>query len=257
VYVFSSVVRITLMSAGSLPNPSDQGTLDVTHALADPTRYGIYRSIVDAAGEPMTVLDVAQRFSLHPNVARMHLQKLVDVGLVQSDTRKSAGGGRPARIYRLGPTVTSIQFPPRDYQLLASLTLRVVDDLAGDGAGVLQRVGLEMGREEGRRALARDNVDPVAGPPERTLESLVKTCADLGLYPRIETSDNSVRVEIRNCVFRELSSQHPGLVCSMHTALLQGILEAYFGEVDLVAEPAISSGNSSCLFQATVPLTRR
>jgi predicted ArsR family transcriptional regulator len=242
------------MSADPLPTPSDQNTLDVTNALADPTRYGIYRAIVDAAGDPLTVLDVAKRFSLHPNVARMHLQKLVDVGLVQSDTRKSAGGGRPARIYRLGPRVASIQFPPRDYQLLASLTLQVVDDLPGDSSSTLERVGLEMGREEGRRALGRDNVDPGTSSAQQVVDSFKKTCADLGLYPRIENGDGRITVEIRNCVFRELSARHPGLVCSMHTALLRGILEAYFGEVGLDAQPAISSGDAACFFRVTVPL---
>lgn len=241
------------MKAGAEPTPSDQRTLDITGALADPTRYGIYRAIIDAAGEPLTVLEVAERFSLHPNVARMHLQKLVDVGLVASDTRKSSGGGRPARTYRLGSEVANLQFPPRDYQLLASLTLQVVDNLADKDGAVLERVGLEMGREEGRRALDRDRLDPTTAPPGRTLESLARTCADLGLFPRIETQDDRIVVEIRNCVFRELSPRHPKLVCGLHTALLRGILEAYFGTIALAAEPAIFAGESACLFRASIP----
>ena len=241
------------MDSGPARSAADQRTLDLTGALADPTRYAIYQAIVEAAGEAVTVLDVAERFSLHPNVARMHLQKLVEVELVESETRKSPGGGRPARTYRLGRAAT-IQFPPRDYQLLATLTLQVMDNLDSDDGNLLERVGVEMGREEGRRALTRDRLDPASAPVERTLESLTKTCAELGLFPHVEQADGSVTVEIRNCVFRELSPQHPQLVCGLHTALLQGILEAYFGEVALDARPAIFAGEAACLFRATVSL---
>jgi predicted ArsR family transcriptional regulator len=111
-----------------------------------------------------------------------------------------------------------------------------------------------MGREEGRRALTRDRLDPVSAPVATTLESLAKTCADLGLYPHVEQTDGAVSVEIRNCVFRELSPEHPKLVCGLHTALLRGILEAYFGEVSLDARPAIFAGEAACLFRATVLL---
>lgn len=242
------------MSTGSSSIPSDQRALDLTGALADPTRYAIYRALVDAAGEPLTVLEIAERFSLHPNVARMHLQKLVDVGLVQSDTRRSAGGGRPARIYRLGSEVATLQFPPRDYQLLASLTLQVVDNLARDDSGLLERVGIDMGREEARRALARDHLDPTRASLERRVDSLRRTCGELGLSPRIEASEESVQIEIRNCVFRELSPRHPQLVCGLHTALLRGILEVYFGDVGLDPRPAIFAGEASCLFKATIPV---
>ncbi len=242
------------MSSEPSPTPSDQRALDLTSALADPTRYAIYRALVDAAGEPLTVLEMAERFSLHPNVARMHLQKLVDVGLLQSDTRRSPGGGRPARIYRLSTEVTTLQFPPRDYELLASLSLQVIDILARDDAGLLERVGAAMGREEALRALAHDHLDPARATLEHRVESLRRTCGELGLSPRIETNGDSVQVEIRNCVFRELSPRYPQLVCGLHTALLRGILEVYFGDVALDSRPAIFAGESSCLFKATIPI---
>lgn len=232
---------------------SPEETLDITGALGDPTRYGIYRTIVEAAGEPLTVADVAERFSLHPNVARMHLQKLVDTGLVTADTRRSKGGGRPARIYMLSDRVASLQFPPRDYQLLASLALRVVGSLTDEDPGVLDRIGSELGREEGRRALAQHGLDPAHHDLQTLLDNLTHTAVRLGLYPRIEQhTDGSVDFEIRNCVFRELSSAHPELVCRLHTAMLQGLVEEYVSRFRLEGGPAISSGASSCMFTLTL-----
>lgn len=233
--------------------PTTEQTLDITSALSDPTRYGIYQSVVDAAGEPLTVAEVAQRFSLHPNVARMHLQKLVDVGLVSSDTRKSQGGGRPARIYRVSERVANLQFPPRDYQLLAGVTLQVLRTLSAEQPEVLERVGYDLGREEGRRALRQEGLDPGSRDLDTLLESFGRTCAALGLFPRIDREgEGGVHVEIRNCIFRELSTRYPELVCTLHTAMLRGILETYLEEFELDARPAICAGENSCLFSVTI-----
>ena len=54
----------------------------LTAVLADGTRYRIYRSIVERPGAEVTVADVAEQFGLHPNVARMHLGKLEQAGLL-------------------------------------------------------------------------------------------------------------------------------------------------------------------------------
>src|SRR5665811_312644 len=228
---------------------SPEETLDITGALGDPTRYAMYRAIVDAAGEPLTVSEAADRFSLHPNVARMHLQKLVDVGLVVADIRRTKGGGRPARIYTLSKRVANLQFPPRDYQLLAGLALSVVDTLTAETPELLDKVGYELGREEGRRALKRDGLDPGHHEVNALLDSLTRTAVALGLYPRVDRhADGSVDLEVRNCVFRELSSQHPDLVCRLHTAMLQGLAEEFVATFQLEGKPAISAGAASCRF---------
>jgi predicted ArsR family transcriptional regulator len=224
-------------------------TLDLTGALGDPTRYGIYRTIVEAAGEPLTVSQIADGFSLHPNVARMHLQKLVDVGLVVSDTRRSKGGGRPARIYMLSTRVANLQFPPRDYQTLANVALSVVGRLTSDDPTLLEQVGRELGREEGRQALKRGGLDPAHHDMEVLLDSLSRTASDLGLYPHIEKQDDgSVEFEVRNCVFREISSERPDLVCRLHTAMLEGLVQAFVTSGILEGTPSISSGGRTCRF---------
>ena len=243
-----------LMEAGSETSLahvlSPEETLDITGALGDPTRYAIYRAIVDAAGEPLTVSQVAEKFSLHPNVARMHLQKLVDVSLVVADSRRSKGGGRPARIYTLSKRVANLQFPPRDYQLLATLALNVISSLTAEEPQLLDRVGRELGREEGRRALRRDGLDPSHHGLNALMESLTRTAVALGLYPRIEKrADGSVDFEVRNCVFRELSSEHPSLVCRLHTAMLQGLVEESVPAFRVDGTPAISTGGATCSFR--------
>ncbi|MDX1510459.1 MAG: helix-turn-helix domain-containing protein [Nitriliruptorales bacterium] len=70
----------------------------VRRALDVPTRAGIYRHLqVEAA--PLSAKDVAERFGLHPNVARNHLDVLAEAGLAITGRRKQPAGGRPARVY--------------------------------------------------------------------------------------------------------------------------------------------------------------
>ena len=58
----------------------------VTSAFGDPTRRDIYLAIRDAP-DGVTATEVAERFALHPNVARHHLEKLSAGGYVTVDVR--------------------------------------------------------------------------------------------------------------------------------------------------------------------------
>lgn len=227
--------------------------LDLTAALADPTRYGIYQAVVRAAGEALTVAEVSGQFNLHPNVARMHLQKLVDVGLVRADIRKSKGGGRPARTYHLSNQAAELQFPPRDYRSLAAMALQAISSPSQDPMGALELAGAALGREEGLRGLRRDDLDPTRATLDEVLESLRVTCERLGLFPRIESHENGrVDFEIKNCVYRELSAQFPGLVCRLHAAVLRGMLDEYLLGMELEAKPASSSDANACSFMVRI-----
>lgn len=241
---------MNLSPVGILPK---RAVLDLTGALADPTRYGIYQAIIEAAGEALTVVQVAGRFNLHPNVARMHLQKLVDVGLVSADTRKSKGGGRPARTYRLSNQAAELQFPPRDYRSLAAMALQAIISPNQSPMEALELAGADLGRQEGRRGLKRDDLDPGRATLDEVLESLRTTCMRLGLFPRIERSSNGhADFEIKNCVYRELSAQFPGLVCRLHAAVLRGMLDEYLLGMELEAKPAPNPDNNSCSFMVRI-----
>src|ERR1700733_2567159 len=68
----------------------------VAAAFGDPTRRDIFLHVRAAPGG--TASEVASTFSLHPNVARHHLQRLVDGGYLRVETgRKAPGAGRPSK----------------------------------------------------------------------------------------------------------------------------------------------------------------
>src|ERR1700689_4913896 len=77
----------------------------VTSAFGDPTRREIYLHVRSHPGT--TASEVATAFSLHPNVARHHLDRLSAGGYLEVSVERSptAGAGRPSKRYRsAGPT---------------------------------------------------------------------------------------------------------------------------------------------------------
>ena len=165
--------------------------------------------------------DVAGEFGLHPNVARMHLAKLEQAGFLATGFRRAPGGGRPAKLYRLSDKVVTFGFPPRRYELLSRLALDALS--AGGTRDDALRVCREAGVAEGRRALAGD-----AEPPRDRAaagELVAQVAEEQGLLPEVGWRDGSLSVIVNNCSFRELSGADPDLVCAMHRAFLEGILQ--------------------------------
>jgi predicted ArsR family transcriptional regulator len=214
--------------------------------LADDTRYRIYRSIAERPEDDVTVADVASRFRLHPNVARMHLAKLEQAGFLLTGFRRSRGGGRPAKLYRLSETVITFGFPPRRYELLSRLALHAL--AAGGSRDDALRVCREAGATEARLALAGETRLPAEG--EAVAELVRRIAEDQGLVPEVAWQDGGLQVIVNNCAFRELSGADPDLVCAMHRSFLGGVLEvvtAGFGELHIEPDECrISCGHRRC-----------
>jgi predicted ArsR family transcriptional regulator len=219
---------------------------ELSAVLADDTRYHIYRAIAEQPGADVTVADIAERFHLHPNVARMHLSKLEQAGFLSTDLRKASGGGRPARLYRLSDKVVTFGFPPRRYELLARLALAA---LSVDGSvEKADQASREAGISEGRRVIAERRRPPRT--QNDIAEVLRRVAEDQGLLPELVWHDDALSITVHNCAFRELSGGDPDLVCGMHRSFLEGVVEvvmASFGPVTYsVAEKSISCGADCC-----------
>ena len=94
--------RLPRVEAPSGPT-GEEFSAAVTAATAmfgDPTRRRIYLAARDAL-EGITAAEAAERFELHPNVARHHLDKLAAGGYldVAADAREGKSG-RPSKRYR-------------------------------------------------------------------------------------------------------------------------------------------------------------
>lgn len=135
--------------------------LKITGVLSDPTRYYIYKYISQKHNY-VTVQEIADEFNIHPNVARLHLSKLEDVNMLKSETKKTGKGGRPSRLYVLSQDVIQLQFPFRDYQLLAQIAFNSLLSLGSAGEKALYETGKQFGKELMQQHMHRLNVSAEA-----------------------------------------------------------------------------------------------
>jgi len=192
--------------------------------FGDRTRRGVYRHL-RGVSEPLTASEVAEVFGLHRTVARAHLEKLTELGLVEAGIRRRAGGGRPAKTYVLTGERLEVMLPPRRYERLSRLLLRLIDstvepEVAADAAFDLGRAfGAEIAAE-----IAGDGVQP----PVRLAPRAVAAWMDAAGYS--VTLDDGAKgvlaVEIRNCVYSELAKEYPDIVCPFDRGTVCGMLGA-------------------------------
>ena len=64
--------------------------------LSLPTRAAILSTLLKTG--PKTVKEIADTFAIHPNVARAHLDLMVEAGFLSTETQRRTKG-RPAKVY--------------------------------------------------------------------------------------------------------------------------------------------------------------
>jgi predicted ArsR family transcriptional regulator len=114
----------------------------VTAAFGDPTRREIYLFVRSNPGA--TASEVATRFSLHPNVARHHLERLATGGYVEVTMERAAGtgAGRPSKRFRVIGNDPTLDLLTRRDDLLVLLLQEALQLLGPSAAeGMAERVG--------------------------------------------------------------------------------------------------------------------
>ena len=191
--------------------------LEVHKALADDTRYRLYRYI-GLAARPVSVREMSRRLSLHPNTLRPHLRRLEEAGLISREVRKTAAVGRPQTLYSVRAAEGE---EGRDYRLLAEMLCGLVR-----GRAALQQAQ-SLARQWGSYLVAQGGPKPgVRLPARRNMAILQEAMARAGFQPRFrrEAGNSTVEVTLRDCPFRDLADDHRDLVCTLHRGLVEGMV---------------------------------
>lgn len=201
----------------------DQQVGDLASSLGDATRRGIYITTRESA-EPVTTSEIAELFAIHANVARHHLDHLVEDGYLKVSHRRrpgkrGPGAGRPAKHYEVTQKEVSLQFPVRRYDLLAELLARMVQRLAPDTASaVAEEVGLEYGRQ-----LAAEIGFPEDAEFETAARAVAQAMTAVGFGTEAHIDDRLLVTY--SCPFADTASNHPDIVCSLDRGIVMGLLE--------------------------------
>jgi predicted ArsR family transcriptional regulator len=169
-------------------------------------------SVMRDLGRAASVEEIAGALDVHPNTVRFHLRRLVEDGSAEQTVDTRAGRGRPRSLFR-----AVADRGGRNYLMLARMLAQTAAE-SGD-AKLAERTGRSWGRQLLAEAGARPSKRPakVAAHLETVLDSI-------GFAPRIEREGDGLRVDLRHCPFLEVAREQPGLVCGMHQALIQGVL---------------------------------
>lgn len=206
-------------------------------ALNDKTRAALYFHVSDS-NRDVSRDDAAQALGLPRRIAAFHLDRLVDVGLLEVTFKRLSGktgpgAGRPSKLYRCCAPRVEVGFPPRNYELLARiLAMEVEERDSGSGRGHRERGAQAIGASIGRAARAEAGY---GATPQLLHAALMEKLAEHGFEPFLH-SDKTVR--LRNCPYHEMARENSELICSLNLSLMLGV-EDGLGDAQLrpVLEP--------------------
>jgi predicted ArsR family transcriptional regulator len=217
----------------------------ITSAFGDPTRRDIYLWARDIDGG-VTAGEAAERFELHPNVARHHLEKLAAGGYLEVASERVSTGtaGRPSKRYRATAQAMHLEFPVRHDDLLVTLLGKALSRLpVAEAEAMAEEVGAEYGRA---MAATVQRVDD----PARSFRSALHTVADAltahGFAAHAESRDGRLRIISEHCPFGDAAIEHP-VICAVDRGMVRGMLDALYGDTHPSTDASVAMGDDVCV----------
>jgi predicted ArsR family transcriptional regulator len=196
-------------------------TWEVTGRDPEVVQLGASRTrtleVLQDAGQPLGVHEIAELVGLHVNTARFHLDGLVDVGLATRSREARSEPGRPRSVYAAKPN--GRQVGQRSYRLLSQILTSFLASAVAEPA----EASVEAGRAWGRYLTDRPApFQHVAA--EEALARLMRILTEIGFEPDAAGTVKKRQINLRHCPFREIAKEHHEVVCSIHLGLMQGAL---------------------------------
>ena len=216
----------------------------LTSAFGDRTRRDIYLFARESE-RGITAADAAERFALHPNVARHHLDKLAAGGYLEVTLERAehGGAGRPSKRYTASSEGLTLDFPARRDDLMVTLLGRALALLPSEQAEAMAQ---EVGEEYGRMLAA--HMAPEEG--HRSFRSALHAVADAltahGFAAHAEARGGSLAIISEQCPFGETASQHP-VICAVDRGIVRGMLAGLYGPTSPETEAARAQGDAVCV----------
>jgi Predicted transcriptional regulator len=194
-------------------------------ALGEPVRRALYRYVV-AQPDPVNRDQAAEGSGVARHVAKFHLDKLVDDGLLEVEYRRLSGrrgpgAGRPAKFYRRSSRELTVSLPERHYELAGRLLARAIIDADRDGAPVgdaLRDAARDTGRGLGQKARQKAGA---RASRSALLAATTDVLSECGYEPRSDATG----MTLVNCPFHALAQEYTELVCGMNLELMNGLVD--------------------------------
>lgn len=224
-----------------------EAVAQLTTAFGDATRRSIYLRCREAGDGGVTASEVAEEFELHSNVARHHLDKLVEGGYLVGESVRVGGqpAGRPSKRYRPSSKDVVLSYPARRDDLLARLLAQALETLEpAQAAALAEQVGHDYGR-----AVAAD-IRPGAGPTSfrKALAIVGSALTDHGFEATVQADGRwHATITAAHCPFGAAALDHPHLFCALDRGMVRGMLSALYGETSPETMASLPGGDTCCV----------
>ena len=234
-------------SNGLSPGAFSATVSAITSAFGDPSRRQIYLFAHDAQ-HGVTAAHVAERFGLHPNVARHHLDKLAAGGYLEVAVAHPAGGGagRPSKHYLATAEQTRLDVNVRADDLVLALLGKALAALPTPIAEALaEEVGVEYGTAMASGLRGSDDV----ATGQRSLRSALHAVADAltahGFAAHTESRNDQLRIVSNHCPFGDVAIDNP-VICAVDRGMVKGMLTALYGDTQPLTQESLPHGDGFC-----------
>ncbi|HRW37334.1 MAG: helix-turn-helix domain-containing protein [Acidimicrobiales bacterium] len=228
------------------PTEFSSAVTAITSAFGDPTRRQIYL-FVHEHPEGVTASEVAERFELHSNVARHHLDKLTAGGHLEVSTARppgSPGAGRPSKRYRTHGEAVELDLPVRHDDVLVTLLGKALALLPRDQAEAMAE---EVGREYGRTmAAAMGEASDVQRSFRTALHAVADALSAHGFAAHAEQHGDELRIISNHCPFGDAAIEHP-VICAVDRGMVKGMLGELYGDAETLTEASRAEGAEACI----------
>jgi predicted ArsR family transcriptional regulator len=193
-------------------------------SLGEPLRRKLYRYVAGNA-EPVSREQAATGLEVALHVAKFHLDRLEQDGLLEVEYRRQPGrngpgAGRPTKFYRRVDRDITVSLPRRRYDLAARLLAEAITATERDGIELTS--ALRVATDAAGRKLGEDVAASAGNGPSQT-EWVAAVCDildDIGYEPHLAESS----ITLANCPFHSLVEDYTELVCGMNLDLIKGML---------------------------------
>jgi predicted ArsR family transcriptional regulator len=222
----------------------------ITGAFGDPTRRDIYLYIRECE-EGTNASQIAEKFDLHPNVARHHLDKLLSGGYLEVSLKKNTGStaGRPSKTYKISNSNQPLNLDIRRDSLLISLLARTLSFLPSEEA---EKLAEEVGSEVGRSMAESLGIKETQRSFRSATDAIVDALISHGFSARAEQSENGqLRILSEHCPFGSMPIEHP-VICAVDRGLVRGMLGVLYGDVKTDLTSSLPMGNKVCVTEVSI-----
>lgn len=226
--------------------------LKITSTLADETRFSIYEYMLQHK-EYFSVQDIARQFNIHSNVARLHLTKLSEIGIISAEYLNTGKGGRPGRVYRAKQEGIHLSFPRRDQSLLIKWSIELIHEL---GEEALQKA-IQISYKDGKKSMQQILNDYKHKQPlsfKNKINILTQSASLIGYIVEIEDEPimKTITFSIFNCPFHDQFSQYGEIICKLHESYLLGQVEELFEANDFIQVESMLHNCDFCKYKISV-----